>query len=119
MNCVCSNLLMDGNPSSFGPANRRPPEERNAHNWFLQKIMRSHNGCDNYLSERATTCDLSAECQRGTRKLFRKAKQKKGLSLVKQHRFPEGVPAVGPRADTKVVGCLRGRESEKIQKIKE
>ena len=52
--CVCSNLRMDGNPSSFGPANRRPPEERNAHNWFLQKIMRSHNGCDNCLSERAT-----------------------------------------------------------------
>ena len=52
--CVCSNLRMDGNPSSFGPANRRPPEERNAHNWFLQKIMRSHNGCDNCLNERAT-----------------------------------------------------------------
>ena len=45
---------MDGIPSSFGPANRRPPEERNAHNWFLQKIMRSHNGCDNCQNERAT-----------------------------------------------------------------
>ena len=37
-----------------------------------------------------------------------KSKQTNGLSLVKQDRFPEGVPAVGPRADTKVVGCLRG-----------
>ena len=40
-----------------------------------------------------------------------------GLSLVKQDRFPEGVPAVGPRADTKVVGCLRGGKIVKNERV--
>ena len=54
MSCVGFNLRMDGNPSSFGPANRRPPEETNAHNLFLQKIKTSGDGCGYRLGERAT-----------------------------------------------------------------
>ena len=45
---------------------------------------------------------------KGNAKMIKKGQTKNGLSLVKRNRFPEGVPAVGPRADTKVVGCLRG-----------
>ena len=44
--------------------------------------------------------------------------KQKWLSLVKQDRFPEGVPAVGPPVDTKVVGCLRGGKIVKIKKDK-
>ena len=46
-------LRNDADPSLFGSANRRPPEETNAHNLFLRKIMRSHNSCDNCVNERA------------------------------------------------------------------
>ena len=37
--------------------------------------------------------------------------------LVYHNRFPEGVPAVGPRADTKVVGCLLGGKIVRIKTI--
>ena len=47
-------LRKDENPFSIGPANRRPPEETNAHNLFLQNIMQSHNGSGNCLIGRAT-----------------------------------------------------------------
>ena len=37
-----------------------------------------------------------------------RSNNKRGLGLVKQHRFPRGVPGVGPRVDTKVASRLRG-----------
>ena len=44
----------------------------------------------------------------GDEEMTNKGKNKNGLSLVKQDRVPKGVPTVVSRADTKVVGCLRG-----------
>ena len=31
-------IPMDGNPFSFGPANRRPPEQKNAHHLFFKTV---------------------------------------------------------------------------------
>ena len=47
-------LRNDGDQSSIGPANRRPPEERNAHDLFLQKIKTNGDFCGVCLSERST-----------------------------------------------------------------
>ena len=55
---------------------------------------------------------------KGNKNMTQKGHTTNGLSLVKQDRFPKGVPAVGPRADTKVVGCLRGGKVVNIRKKK-
>ena len=80
-------LRNDGDPSSIGPANRRPPKETNAHNLFLQKIKTNGDVCGVCLSERATK--------------LKSAKVQKFFLLLS---FPRGYFVF---ADTKVIGRHR------------